>query len=863
MISPRTKTKSLWVLGYVFLGVACSSEPVSPIQICTPDQPCPTDQICHKGTCAPQPNCTAPAVACAIECCNSDQICEDSQCVARTETCNDQSVLCGVDCCPKTKECVQGRCEEVCAGQRCGVSQACCGTDEVCLGSGACCASNLECAGACCDEGQLCNAGTCEQDCGGAPPCGPAKICCAQNEMCYLEECIEPGINCTNTDCATQSSASTCPDGQFCDPVLGQCLPIRADADCTYEPPQGVFDPVPLFTWGVRRQRQCTADEDCQKAETCLTDTCTISWSHITPGTDDLPDYYQVTSIPMVVDLDRDCVPEIIFNTYRGSAFTRDGVMRAIRGDNGAKVWTVTDEMYRTNSTANPAVGDLDGDGRAEVIVQGQGNYLVAINSDGTPRWRSANYMGGGNSGSASIANLDGQGAAEIVYGRVVLDAEGQVIFQGDQGQGQGGIGPISCIADLDGDGRPEIIAGHTVYAFTGTVADGSFDGIVRWRSPGIPDGFCGIADFNEDQAPEIVLIARGNLYILQGQTGDVLAQHNIPGGGHGGAPNIADFDGDGRPDIGTAGARNYVVFQFNGVDTLQPIWEAPTEDDSSSRTGSSVFDFDGDGRNEVVYNDEEFVRIYPGVEPACLSSTSAPDCDGIMTDTEILFQDLNSSRTRTEYPVIADVNGDFKAEIVFATSNEATFLAPMYRGDAGIEVWKDRLDNWVSTRPVWNQHSFHITNVGLAGEIPQQELANWRYPADAPYNSYRRNTQGANNFCAPDLKISSFRIEERCPSLTVKLWVLNAGCLGVGPGVRVAIFDDVFGVVGSAQTQGSLIAGAAEELSITLQGYPELFDYEVRASVDNNGADVGTLNECLEDNNDSMRISGACQERP
>ncbi|MDP6927292.1 MAG: hypothetical protein QGG84_09420 [Rhodospirillales bacterium] len=280
-------------------------------------------------------------------------------------------------------------------------------------------------------------------------------------------------------------------------------------------------------------------------------------------------------------------------------------------------------------------------------------------------------------------------------------------------------------------------------------------------------------------------------------------------------------------------------------------------------QTSDILFDFDGDGRNEVVYNDEEFVRIYPGVEPACLSSTAAPDCDGIMTDSEILFQDLNSSRTRTEYPVIADVNGDFKAEIVFATSNEATFLAPEYRGDAGIEVWKDKLDNWVSTRPVWNQHSFHITNVGLAGEIPALESPNWLYPATTPYNSYRRNTQGGNNFCAPDLKISSFRVEESCPMLTAKLWVLNAGCLGVGPGVKVSIFDDVLGLVGSAETQGPLIAGAAEEIILTLQGYPAIFNYAVRASVDNDGGGLGTLNECIEDNNDSMEISGQCQERP
>ena len=76
-----------------------------------------------------------------------------------------------------------------------------------------------------------------------------------------------------------------------------------------------------------------------------------------------------------------------------------------------------------------------------------------------------------------------------------------------------------------------------------------------------------------------------------------------------------------------------------------------------------------------------------------------------------MLFRDENTSRTRTEYPVVADVDGDFKAELVFSTNSDISWGL-----DAGIEVWGDALDNWVSTRPVWNQHSHHITNAGIDG---------------------------------------------------------------------------------------------------------------------------------------------------
>ena len=155
----------------------------------------------------------------------------------------------------------------------------------------------------------------------------------------------------------------------------------------------------------------------------------------------------------------------------------------------------------------------------------------------------------------------------------------------------------------------------------------------------------------------------------------------------------------------------------------LSVLWTAATKDDSSQVTGSSVFDFDGDGRNEVVYNDEAYIRIYPGIEPDCALKPPGPGCDKNMTDAEVLFRDRNSSRTRTEFPVIADVNGDFKADIVFSTNNDSNASLVT---DAGIEVFKDSLDNWVSTRPVWNQHTYHITNVGLVGEIPVMEDNNW-----------------------------------------------------------------------------------------------------------------------------------------
>ncbi|MEZ4451111.1 MAG: FG-GAP-like repeat-containing protein [Nannocystaceae bacterium] len=712
------------------------------------------------------------------------------------------------------------------------------------------CDPDKTCGDECCAPDQVCSEGACHKDCGGDDPCGPQEECCGPGQICYLDACIDPGPACSQVTCATQVSMDECDEGYICDPNLGLCVPTQADLNCQYVPDVGVFDASPQFTWGQRKKIACQMDSQCQKAEICQGGFCAVTWSHITPANDDMPTHYQVSSIPLVTDLDQDCIPEIVFNTYTGTTITANGVLRAIRGDTGDKVWTVTDPAYRTDSTSNVAVGDIDSDGQAEVVACGESKYLIAIETDGTPKWKSDAFTGPKSSGSVAIANIDNDGDPEIVFGAAVYDSKGKLLYEGKNGAGANGQGPISCIADLDNDGRPEVIGGKAAYTFTGLVSQGDFAGAVMWVSPAPSDGFCGIADLDKDGNPDVVLVANTQIYVLNGQTGAIRAQYAIPNGGRGGPPNIADFDGDTFPDIAAAGSSRFIVLQFDGkMNKLTPLWTAVTQDGSSQVTGSSVFDFDGDGRNEVVYNDEVYIRIYPGVEPDCQKNPKGPACDGNMTDAEVLLRDKNSSRTRTEYPVIADVDGDFKAEIVFSTNNDSGFSV-----DAGIEVWGDRLDNWVSTRPVWNQHTYHVTNVGLVGDIPGTEPNNWEYPMQKPYNSYRRNAQGTADFCAPDLVPYDLDAEfDICPKISICVWVANQGCLGVGAGVEVSFYEQSLGLLGTVLTKGPIVAGGAEQVCIMPD--VEMANGLIWATVDDDGMMMGALNECKEDNNTTEMI--------
>ncbi|MEM6293275.1 MAG: VCBS repeat-containing protein, partial [Myxococcota bacterium] len=666
------------------------------------------------------------------------------------------------------------------------------GTETPTDTTGDACPPTQACGDACCDAGERCDENeVCVLDCGADNPCG--DVCCdaAGGEICYVGQCIVPSGSCSGAACATQVE-SECGDGEICDPTLGQCVPNFANPSCAFEPEVGVFDPIPRFTWGVRAERSCDDELGCQVEETCnaATNLCEPTWPHINIAEDDFPAFHQCVMTPQVADLDGDCIPEIIFNTYQNSAYTNNGILRAIRGDTGEKLWTLGDEAYRTDPGSHPAIGDINGDGIPEVISEHTSNSLIAVQGDtGQVLWQSENHNNGGLSGAPSLVNFDNAGNPEIAFGHTIYDNTGAIIFEaaGSEATGTNGVGPISCVADLNGDGRPELIAGATVWTFTGTVGV-DFAGTELWQgSPA--DGYCGIADFNLDGQPEVATVRSNDITIFNGQTGDVIAQTSITGGGAGGPPNIADFDGDGLPDIGTAGGNNYVVVQYDGTAELKELWNAETKDGSSQRTGSSVFDFDGDGRSEVIYADEWFLRIYPGTEPDC---PGGPNCDGVMTDDEILFIDINSSRTRSENPIVADVDGDFKAEIIVSTNNESGQGAI---GDAGIEVFEDRLDNWVGTLPIWNQHSYHVTNVLQNATIPLTEEPNWSVPVGNPYNSYRRNGQGElEALCAPDLTAADLVLDQfSCTEdlLDLSFKVINEGCLGVGPGVNVALYED------------------------------------------------------------------------
>jgi hypothetical protein len=251
--------------------------------------------------------------------------------------------------------------------------------------------------------------------------------------------------------------------------------------------------------------------------------------------------------------------------------------------------------------------------------------------------------------------------------------------------------------------------------------------------------------------------------------------------------------------------------------------------------TGSSVFDFNGDGTAEVVYGDEIHLHIYDGPTG------------------NVVFETCNTTGTLWEYPLVADVNNDGAAELVVA-SNSYSSLTCDGGKTTGIRIFADAAGKWVRTRRVWNEHPYHVTNVGEDGNIPTVETPNY---LTTGLNDFRQNRQPAGEFSAPDLVVSIF---PRCSgAYALVARVRNVGEASVPPGVVVGFYDGIpmagGTLLGHAVTTQTLYALGTEDLTWPLAAEPAGPIYAV---VDD-GSPAHNWHECRTDNNFSAAGDPHC----
>ncbi len=657
------------------------------------------------------------------------------------------------------------------------------------------------CGSATCTGGEACLDGGCV--CPSTARCG--ATCCGGGQVCYLGGCVTPGMPCTQR--------SVCGTDAYCESSIGRCLPTAGRTACEYRPPS-TFHPEVTVRW--------------PRADTTMSD-----WS-------------QIISTPLVVPIgaaDPDGVrhPAIVFTAGQDIATAH---LRAIDGNDGHDLFHNTTDPLPGQSQI--AAADLDGDGTIEIIGTTvgtrsdcgfvgmlDGGRLVAFDGAGVVRWHSTEILAFGASAPA-IADLDGDGHAEIVVGNEVFRSDGSMYWHGTMGAGRDAClqaGSMSIVADIDADGHPDVIAGNTAYRGTGAL-------LWQAMTPGgaaVADGFPATADFDGDGNAEVVVVHGGThgVSVLNGQTG-VERCHGAAGGGGGGIgggpPVVADFDGDHVPEFGVVFRNNYTVYEGD----CRVLWSVPVTDDSG-QTASSVFDFEGDGRAEVVYTDEASVKVFDGLTGA------------------VRFTLPHRSATGLENPVVADVDLDGHAEIV-----------AVGQGTPALEVFRDADRNWVASLGIWNQHSYHVTNVLETGAVPRTEMNNWRV---SYLNNYRANVQGVGTFDVPNLTLTDLLLDlTQCPArVGLRVRVVNRGARGVPAGVLVRFTAQggpfATPVTVDAHTTRTLLPGDSEVVSASVMvSTGGMGTFNVTATVDPAMAPaIGNVRECVEDDNNAGPAAGTC----
>ena len=427
-------------------------------------------------------------------------------------------------------------------------------------------------------------------------------------------------------------------------------------------------------------------------------------------------------------------------------------------GDGTPILWT----SDLVGPAAEPALADLTGDGLAEIIVSGR-NGTFAFRHDGTLLWENpdvVSYFAGEDLGwgGPTVANLDDDPYPEIVIAAsedalYVLDHTGAVEWSDPIG-----IWPtVPVLADVTGDGRLNIIVAQRwelrVYDYHSGAGELAWTYVktdtTNYVRPGV-FGAPAVADLTGDGRPEII-INWGHIIEAFRYDGTSLWRYHTndtrlyrPS-----AITVADVTGDGEVNIVTASAisAGFLIFDhlmmvLAADGTL--VWQQTVADNTSSASGVAAQDLTGDGVWEILWNGAT---------------------DGFLiirgSDGKRLFNEpFTRSGTIMEYPSMGDVDGDGVADVVVA-------------GREGIFVIS-HVGRWTDSRPKWNQHNYHVTNINDDWSVPFTQPNSWEL-----HNTYRTQTPERNPTPAYQMV---FTYTEGAPNVTVLTTTASVPLTGTPP---------------------------------------------------------------------------------
>jgi len=508
------------------------------------------------------------------------------------------------------------------------------------------------------------------------------------------------------------------------------------------------------------------------KPENVMNDACAVLPVEMVWTIDGKPSgmMHSPYQVPIVGDLDGDGIVEIIVSTNPGST-TTDGIYRP---SSSISIYKGNDisTPYLTFLTVKPYSWDANTKiGAVKTMVENSSGVLedttLIIVAEGDRKLRAYNYNGNfvwesdevyhssdNRFAGFSFADFNKDGIPEILIGGKLFDSStGNLLCSTTA------TTDLCIAADLFGEGKLNYITGNRIYDVapdltslvprltitppTITNADLDYSG-ANFVAPAGGSALC--VDVDNDGNLELVVSVYYTagfytiLYVADPRTNTIKASKYVSDAGASGYPFAGDIDGDGyielvivkSRDIGS-GTRpeNYVMaYKYNAANPnllLEEFWRLSTND-GSGLTGITLFDFDQDGKTELVYRDETHLRIIDGSANPPVNKAIFPNLSG----------------TGLEYPIVADVDADGQAEILIVggyPSMEGTspHLGPLW-------VYKSAEPEkypWAPARPVWNQYAYNPVYVNDDLSIPKNPINPATFFVDKDGNRH----QPFNNF--------------------------------------------------------------------------------------------------------------------
>jgi uncharacterized repeat protein (TIGR02543 family) len=268
--------------------------------------------------------------------------------------------------------------------------------------------------------------------------------------------------------------------------------------------------------------------------------------------------------------------------------------------------------------------------------------------------------------------------------------------------------------------------------------------------------------------------------------------------------PLIADIDNDKELEIliqcAASDGNRSRCYKYNAsTRTFTYLWGFAPDEDSYSTT-ATLFDFNQDGKNEVLLADQSRVRILNG---SGKSHITGADTVAVYTMAAMVF----GYGTCMQYPIIADVDDDGSAELIAIGTPGAAGASTQ---DGSLNLFKSSTAQpWAPARKVWNQYMYNAVHVNEDLTVPSAQLS----PATAfpgkdglngtaddvrPFNNFLQqqtflNTNGNPYFLLPDVLTTPTIVSSLVfgDSVSIKIGLINRGDAAIGSPIYVSLYKE------------------------------------------------------------------------